>query len=168
MASLIPWSNFEAEYAANFDQKIGAPAKSFRMALGALIIQEILRTTDSETIEHIKENHYLQYFLGLKSYQYKAPFDSSMLVYFRKRINPEIIENLNREIVQKELRDKEELSDNGSDNEGEKKKVKNKGKLILDATCVPSDISYPTDLVLLNKARKKLEKYIDILYKPLK
>ena len=61
LASLIPWSNFEAEYAANFDQKIGAPAKSFRMALGALIIQEILRTTDSETIEHIKENPIYQW-----------------------------------------------------------------------------------------------------------
>jgi hypothetical protein len=38
MASLIPWSEFEEEYASFFDEEIGAPAKSFRMALGALII----------------------------------------------------------------------------------------------------------------------------------
>jgi len=33
--------------------------------------------------------------------------------------------------------------------EGEPKK---RGKLILDATCAPADISYPTDLGLLNQA----------------
>ena len=42
MAELIPWSEFEAEYAENFTTLMGAPAKSFRMALGALIIKEKL------------------------------------------------------------------------------------------------------------------------------
>ncbi len=40
MAQIIPWSEFESEYAANFPTEKGAPAKSFRMALGALIIKE--------------------------------------------------------------------------------------------------------------------------------
>jgi len=44
----------------------------------------------------------------------------------------------------------------------------NRGKLIVDATCTPADISYPTDLGLLNGARVHIEKIIDILYKPLK
>jgi hypothetical protein len=44
----------------------------------------------------------------------------------------------------------------------------NRGKLIVDATCAPADISYPTDLGLLNGARVHAEKIIDILYKPLK
>ena len=44
----------------------------------------------------------------------------------------------------------------------------NQGKLILDATCTPADISYPTDLGLLNGARVHTEKIIDILYKSLK
>jgi hypothetical protein len=64
MASLIPWDEFEAEYAANFSEKIGAPAKNFRMALGALIIKEKLGISDRETVEQIKENPYLQYFLN--------------------------------------------------------------------------------------------------------
>jgi transposase, IS5 family len=34
----------------------------------------------------------------------------------------------------------------------------------LDATCAPADIRYPTDLGLLNQARKQTEKIIDILY----
>jgi transposase, IS5 family len=40
MANLIPWNEFEAEYAQNFVEEIGAPALPFRMALGGLIIKE--------------------------------------------------------------------------------------------------------------------------------
>ncbi len=40
----------------------------------------------------------------------------------------------------------------------------NQGILILDATCIPADIKYPTDLGLLNEARKKLEEIIDTLH----
>ncbi len=40
--------------------------------------------------------------------------------------------------------------------------------MIVDATGTPADISYPTDLGLLNGARVHTEKIIDILYKPLK
>src|SRR5699024_8956655 len=43
----------------------------------------------------------------------------------------------------------------------------NQGKLLLDATCVPSDIAYPTDINLLNEAREKLEGIIDTLHEPL-
>jgi Transposase domain (DUF772) len=56
MASLIPWSEFESEYASFFDENIGAPAKTFSMALGALIIKEKLNISDRETVEQIKEN----------------------------------------------------------------------------------------------------------------
>ena len=38
MAELIPWLEFEAEYAEKFSETMGAPAKPFRMALGALIM----------------------------------------------------------------------------------------------------------------------------------
>jgi hypothetical protein len=61
MANLIPWSEFEAEYASLFSEEMGAPAQTFRIALGALIIKEKLGTSDRETVEQIKENPYLQY-----------------------------------------------------------------------------------------------------------
>lgn len=56
MAELVPWDEFEEEYAKNFSEEKGAPAKSFRMALGALIIKEKLGISDRETIEQISEN----------------------------------------------------------------------------------------------------------------
>ncbi len=47
---------------------------------------------------------------------------------------------------------------------GERSETHNQGQLILDATCAPADIAYPTDLNLLNLAREQTEKIIDILY----
>ncbi len=99
MAELIPWSEFEQEYAENFSANFGAPAKSFRMALGALIIQEKLRTSDRETVEQIKENPYLQYFIGMSAYSNEAPFEPSMLVHFRKRIEPNLLNQVNKKMV---------------------------------------------------------------------
>ena len=117
MASLIPWSEFEEEYASIFDEEMGAPAKSFRMALGALIIKEKLGISDRETVEQIKENPYLQYFIGLSSYNDKTPFDSSMLVHFRQRIGVELVNKINQEMVKKML---EETSSQSN----QKKKIK--------------------------------------------
>ena len=38
--------------------------------------------------------------------------------------------------------------------------------MIIDATCAPADIRYPTDLSLLNEGREKAEKIIDKLHEP--
>ncbi len=78
LAELIPWSELETEYASQFSDKMGAPAKPFRIALGALIIKEYLGTSDRETVERIKESPYLQYFLGLPGFTKQAPFEASI------------------------------------------------------------------------------------------
>ncbi|MCZ8250542.1 transposase, partial [Microcystis sp. LE19-195.1E] len=101
MANLIPWSEFEAEYASLFSEEMGAPAKTFRIAMSALIIQERLGISDRETVEQIRENPYLQYFIGLTNYQIEAPFDASMMVYFRKRIKLNLLNKINQEMVKK-------------------------------------------------------------------
>lgn len=176
LATLIPWSEFESEYASQFSDKMGAPAKSFRIALGALIIKERLGTSDEETVEQIKENPYLQYFLGLTEYTNVAPFEASMLVHFRKRLNRELVGRINERIVlNRKQTDREnnqakqkEKADGISTEEGEPSGLKNRGKLILDATCTPADIGYPTDLKLLNQAREYTEKILDKLYQQIK
>ena len=83
LAKAIPWEELEEQYASLFSKDKGAPAKTFRMALGALIIKEKLNITDEETVEQIRETPYLQYFIGLTEYKDEAPFDSSMMVHFR-------------------------------------------------------------------------------------
>ncbi len=103
MASLIPWEEFEEEYASIFSLEMGAPAKSFRMALGALIIKEKLGISDRETVEQIRDNPYLQYFIGILSYSNDTPFDASMLVHFRQRIGIELVNKVNQQMVKKML-----------------------------------------------------------------
>jgi hypothetical protein len=169
MTNLIPWEKFEEEYAKSFSENKGAPAKTFRIALGALIIQERLGISDRETVEQIRENPYLQYFIGLTNYQIEAPFDASMMVYFRKRIKLNLLNKINQEMVKKcrELLEGKESGD-GAEERGEESERPNSGKLILDATCAPADIKYPTDLDLLNQARQGTEKIRDCLYQEVK
>lgn len=133
------------------------------MALGALIIKEKLQLSDEEAVRQIEENPYLQYFLGFPEYQNVRPFDSSMYVHFRKRLGEEALANYNEVIVKRavETTNKPEQKD-----DDENPPPSNTGKLLIDATCAPADIAYPTDLGLLNEAREKTESIIDALHAP--
>ena len=163
MAELIPWAEFEAEYAKKFSERMGAPAKPFRMALGALIIKEKLGISDRETVEQIRENPCLQYFIGMSTYSNEAPFEPSMMVYFRERIALIFVKKINVYMV-KDFTDQTEDSEKKNE-ESELEETQNKGKLILDATATPADITYPSDLGILNQARIQTEKILDSLYK---
>jgi hypothetical protein len=168
MAELVPWEEFEEEYAQNFAEEIGAPAKIFRMALGALIIKEKLGTSDRETVEQIRENPYLQYFLGRSAYSNEAPFEASILVHFRKKIGQDLLNKVNKKMVMREIEKKKASEKSIEKKEEEGGQRNHRGKLILDATCAPADISYPNDLGILNQVRKQTEKILDCLYKGLR
>ena len=165
MAKFMPWDEVEQRYAMQFsDCQIGAPAKSARVALGALMIKERLKTTDEETVEQIKENPYLQYFLGYQYYSDEQPFDPSMMVHFRKRFRLEDLTHFQEELKRRlEAIEKKEPHDKGGGGGGG-----NQGKLLVDATVTPADIRFPTDISLLNEAREKTEGVIDTLHAPLR
>ena len=105
MSKLIPWSEFEKKYAEIFSvDGMGAPAKSFRLALGSLMIKEKLRITDEETVEQIRETPHLQYFIGMEGYRDEEPFDPSMMVHFRKRISLEMLTEINERIHEEQVK----------------------------------------------------------------
>ena len=108
MASLIPWQEFEDEYMIDLSEERGAPALNLRIALGALIIKEKLGISDRETVEQIRENPYLQYFIGFNSYNNQTPFDASTLVHFRERIGADVIKKINLHIVKTKAEKKED------------------------------------------------------------
>ena len=165
-AQTIPWLEIEKKYAKLFSNKKGNVAKSLRLGLGARIIQAEYGYSDAETPLQIQENPYLQYFCGYKAFDdSKPPFDPSMMVYFRKRLTPEIIGEINEMIISAEQakleKEKEKSSKDESDDDD-----KNSGTMIVDATCAPSQISYPQDVSLLNKARECSEKIIEASKSP--
>lgn len=158
-AKLIPWGAIERRYAKLFMNQKGNVAKSLRLALGACIIQAEYGFSDEETALQIQETAYLQYFCGYKRYDdSKLPFDASLMVYFRKRLTPEILGKINEMILDEQAPSKPEDDDDSDDS--------NSGTMIVDATCAPSQIKYPQDTALLNQARELTEKLIDALHTP--
>lgn len=173
LSGQIPWEYVEDRYKETLSgSDKGCPALSGRIAFGALVIKERLGTSDQETAAQVKENPYLQFFLGLKKYSYEAPFDDSMMTHFRKRLTKKILTEINERIVAAGLEKGKKDDDNtcppsssGTNKDGEEEN-ENRGKLIIDATCTPADITYPTDLKLLNEARIKTEEIIDRMHGP--
>ena len=180
LSEQIPWRQIEEAYGQHFCQDNGSPAKTARIALGALIIKERLGTSDRETVEQIRENPYLQYFLGLMEYQDTPPFDHSMMTHFRKRFDKDMLNSINESIVrgvmepggQNKTVDMPRQGDGTAGTHSDKDQgskdqnnpTSHEGKMIVDATCTPADIAYPTDLTLLNEARQKSEDIIDTMH----
>ena len=152
-AAMIPWNQIEEKYAKLFPSKTGMPAKPLRTALGALLLQKHLKCSDEELVQELTENPYFQYFIGLPGFEEKAPFVPSLLVEFRKRLNEDILSEINELVI--EYNKPDEPKDDHDNDDG------NKGTMILDATCAPQNISFPQDVNLLNEGRKNLEKIID-------
>ena len=169
LAKFIPWEEFEPGYAKSFaSSDKGPPAMSVRVALGTLIIKERLGISDEETVEQISENPYLQYFLGFEAFRQEPPFDPTMLVHFRKRLSQVSICKINERINQKAMEETQDSSKHDDDDKhgSSGSAPQNQGKLLIDATCTPADITFPTDLKMLNTAREKSEEIIDVLHSP--
>ena len=168
-AQTIPWLEIEHRYAALFTNRKGNVAKPLRLALGACIIQAEYGYSDEETALQIQENPYLQYFCGYPGYDdEKLPFDPSLMVYFRKRLTPEVLGEINEMILRdaKARQSKEIKSEDHDDSDHDSGQDGNSGTMIVDATCAPSNIRYPQDVSLLNEARENAEKLLDVLHDP--
>lgn len=169
LSGQIPWDDLVNLFnKRNPAKKTGRPALNPRVLIGAVIIKHILNLDDRETVAQITENMYLQYFLGYSSYIKEPPFDASLFVDIRKRLGQELIAEMNERIhefsmesaVKKDGKNKKDKDDPPNVN-GEEQ---NKGEVIYDATACPQDITYPTDVGLLNKAREITEAIIDELH----
>ncbi len=98
LAAMMPWERIEQIYMASFQSENGRPAIPARIAFGAIFIKENDTLTDEGTVSAIQENPYMQYFLGLQSFQAEPLFDASMMVHFRKRFPVEAIAKINEYI----------------------------------------------------------------------
>jgi len=167
---MIPWGKYEERYAERFCENNGAPAKSFRMAMGALIIKQKTGHSDDEVVNDVLENPYMQFLIGLHEFVTEPPFSQSSMTSFRKYITKEMIDEINDELFRRAKKDDDDTPNDSDENndkndeESTEEKPKNQGSLLIDATCAPAWLAYPTDINLLNEAREKLEEIIDTLY----
>lgn len=185
----MPWDALARIYYCSMSSDMGAPAIDARIVIGAMIIKHKMKLDDRETIEAIRENMYMQYFLGLSEYKYEDVFDRSLFTALRYRLGAEKFDAMTRQIILRSENKgdaaEEDLNDSGNDMtmnkldiekenlEGaggsgtEEKPAKNKGNLIMDATVADQMIAYPTDLGLLSRSREESERLIDELCKGL-
>jgi len=186
LAKKIPWDSLTNIYSKQLNNSLtGADGINARVVIGSLIIKHLDDLSDRATIQAIQENIYMQYFIGYSCFSIEAPFDPSLFVDIRKRLGPKQINEINEKILQlgevfavpADVNDtnqqpKEETINDTGNPQAEEESVEIKkdsllpthqGELIVDATACPQDISYPTDLNLLNDAREKSEELIDIL-----
>lgn len=145
----------------------GAPSVDARIVTGAIIIKHKLKLNDREVVETIRENMYLQYFLGLSSYTAESLFDQSLFTAFRYRLCQDKFDQMSQQIIAIALgveeQNKEKVKSGHSDDSDKtnestsaespagraEKNNKLKGKLKLKATVSDQMIKYPTDLDLL-------------------
>lgn len=156
-AGRIDWAAVETVYRASFTSRRGRPAVGARLALGALIIQRRMRLSDRELVKEIARNPYLQFFLGLESFQTSCPFKHGVLPELRKRLGQEFLTKINERLLERSAATPEHAKDRTE----RPTESGNAGTMILDATCSPSNIRFPQDFSLLNEAREKLDAMID-------
>lgn len=179
LAAIIPWDELARIYYQSMSADKGAPSIDARVVIGAMIIKHKLKLDDREVVETIRENMYLQYFLGLSAYTAAPLFDRSLFTTFRYRLGQDKFDQMNQRIISKALDissplDKKTTEDErpgqggGAAVQASVSSAAPKGKLKIDATVADQMIKYPTDLDLLCDSREQSERLIDQLSEGLK
>jgi len=146
MAHAINWRALEVSYAKLFAQT-GRPALRARYVLGTLILKHQFELSDDDIVQLILECPYLQYFIGLAQFTMSEPFETSSLSRVRERLGEETFQEFEETLISTLVA---------------QKIIKSKS-LQVDATVFESDITYPTDCGLLEKARQFCVKQIQQL-----
>lgn len=182
LGNLLPWDAMASIYYRSMSSDQGAPAIDARIVIGAMIIKHKLKLDDREAIETIRENMYMQYFLGLEQYTYEDVFDRSLFTALRYRLGADKFDAMSRQIIlasegkheaaRKDLDDGNQTANQEQEKLTEKQNINekpkgNNGTLIVDATVADQMIAYPTDLGLLARSREESERIIDELCKVL-
>lgn len=158
LSKAINWNALLNHLKGFYSKDKGRPSTPLRAQAGTLIIKHLKNLPDRDTVRMVEENLYAQYFCGLLPSQAKGYMNPATgLTNFRAKIGKKgmafIMEILN-------------CAAHG-------KSLKKGDTLILDTTCVPLDIIYPTDIKLLERCRveimrlfKKAKKMgLDITYR---
>ena len=143
LSSIMPWDKIEEIYLRTMSTETGRKAIPARIAFGAIYIKESENLTDEGCVTAIRENPYMQYFLGLHEFQQEPLFDASMMVHFRKRFPVEDVAKINEYVctgkwpeanrsvdrnAEKATDQEEEKDDNHDDQNGQPPKGPGSGK----------------------------------------
>jgi len=133
LADMIPWEEFEKEFAIHYTKNFGRPAKPIRLMVSLLMLKQLSGLGDETVVEQWLQNPYWQYFSGENIFQWKFPVEPSDLVHFRKRIGIKGVEK----ILEVSIR-----------LHGKSSKEKD---VVVDTTVQEKNITFPTDVKMYKK-----------------
>ncbi len=135
LAKRIPWDRFEQEFAGLYSEH-GRPAKSTRLMVGLMLLKQLENLSDERVVEVWARNPYYQAFCGMTEFQWSLPCDPTDLVYFRKRIGEDGARLIFETSVELHGDDAKEC------------------EITVDTTVQEKNITFPTDLKLMEKIIK--------------
>ena len=139
LAAAIAWDDLLGQLRAFYSEDRGAPSTPLRAQVATLMLKHLRNLPDREAVHLVLENMYAQRFCGLSPAQvadYMHP--ASGLSNFRAKIGAHGMALIEEALTAA----------------GQGSSRKRGSKLILDTTCVPADILYPTDIRLLERCRQ--------------
>ena len=145
ISKAIDWPALSDKLAQFYCPDNGRPAKPSRAKVGLLILKHLYRLSDDDLVDLIKRDLYAQYLCDVSFSEAVKFIHSATLVKFRKKIGLSGIKLIEEEVL----------------NSLKRTKLLKGRKLVCDTTVVPSNISYPTDISLLEKVRAKAVKYLE-------
>ena len=150
LANSIPWDELATIYHKAMNPNMGAPGKDARLVIGALIVKHKLGMSGEETIQIIRENPYIQYFIGFKEFTNNHVFDSGLFSSILKRLGIDTFNAMHAEIIEKALNIRLKSKKNG---------------LIVAGIATDHLTDHSANLKLLSDARLVSEDIIDALCK---
>jgi IS5 family transposase len=93
LADSIDWQYFEKEFASLYSD-VGQSSVPIRLIVGCLILKHLENLGDETLPKRWIRDPYMQYFCGIRCFEYKFPFDPSDFCHFRKRIGEDGFEKI--------------------------------------------------------------------------
>jgi IS5 family transposase len=134
LADRIDWQYFENEFSPLYSA-VGQTSVPIRLIVGCLILKHLENLGDETLPKRWTRDPYMQYFCGMRCFEYKFPFNPSDFCHFRKRIGESGFEKIFSHSVH--LHGKEAL--------------KGSSWHLSDTTVQENNTTFPTDSKLCKK-----------------
>ena len=148
LARAIDWRFLEGKFGAVYIDGVGRPPLPTRLMAGLAILKHTFNLSDEMVCDRWLENPYYQYFCGEEFFQHALPLERTSITRWRNRMGAERLEALLQESLAVATR-------TGA------MKPSDLGRVIVDTTVQPKNITFPTDAKLANRAREKLVSLAD-------